>query len=121
MVTRSQASGAGGLRPVGGSGQTDTRVSKRNPSKTRVVIFSLRGGFLPRPIQQSSMAQRDNRHSWYLACTPAQPALAPLSDAANYPAGARPSKCIIIIIRFERNSGEEETVDPASLVHGNLP
>jgi hypothetical protein len=34
MVTRSQASGAGGLRPVGGSGQTDTRVARRNPSKT---------------------------------------------------------------------------------------
>jgi hypothetical protein len=34
MATRSQASGAGGLRPVGGSGQTDTRVARRNPSKT---------------------------------------------------------------------------------------
>jgi hypothetical protein len=34
MVTRSLASGAGGLRPVGGSGQTDTRVARRDPSKT---------------------------------------------------------------------------------------
>jgi hypothetical protein len=34
MVTRRQASRAGGLRPVGGSGQTDTRVACRNPSKT---------------------------------------------------------------------------------------
>jgi hypothetical protein len=34
MVTRSQASRAGGLRSGGGSGQTDTLVSSRNPSKT---------------------------------------------------------------------------------------
>jgi hypothetical protein len=34
MVLRSQASRAGGLRPVGGSGQTDARVACRNPSKT---------------------------------------------------------------------------------------
>jgi hypothetical protein len=33
-----------------------------------------------------------------LACTTPQPASGPLSDAAKYPAGARPSKCIIIII-----------------------
>jgi hypothetical protein len=34
----------------------------------------------------------------YLACTTPQQALGPLSGAAKYPAGARPSKCIIIII-----------------------
>jgi hypothetical protein len=37
MVTRQQekqASGAGGLRPGGGSGQKDTRVTKGHPSKT---------------------------------------------------------------------------------------
>jgi hypothetical protein len=33
-----------------------------------------------------------------LGCTTPQPALGPLSGAAKYPAGARPSKCIIIII-----------------------
>jgi hypothetical protein len=33
-----------------------------------------------------------------LACTTPQQALGPLSGAAKYPAGARPSKCIIIII-----------------------
>jgi hypothetical protein len=35
MATRTrEASRAGGLRPMGGSGQTDTCVSQRNPSKT---------------------------------------------------------------------------------------
>jgi hypothetical protein len=34
MGTRRQASRAGGLRPVGGSGQTDTCVAQGNPSKT---------------------------------------------------------------------------------------
>jgi hypothetical protein len=34
METRGQASRAGGLRPGGGSGQTDTRVAQGNPSKT---------------------------------------------------------------------------------------
>jgi hypothetical protein len=34
MQTRSQASRAGGLRPGGGSGQTDTCVAQDNPSKT---------------------------------------------------------------------------------------
>jgi hypothetical protein len=34
MQTRSQASRAGGLRPGGGSGQTDTCVASGNPSKT---------------------------------------------------------------------------------------
>jgi hypothetical protein len=34
MQTRSQASRAGGLRPGGGSGQTDTCVAQGNPSKT---------------------------------------------------------------------------------------
>jgi hypothetical protein len=34
MVTRSQASRAGGLRSGGGSGQTDTCVANGNPSKT---------------------------------------------------------------------------------------
>jgi hypothetical protein len=34
MVTRSQASRAGGLRPGGGSGQTDTCVANGNPSKS---------------------------------------------------------------------------------------
>jgi hypothetical protein len=34
MQTRSQQSGAGGLRPGGGSGQTDTCVAHGNPSKT---------------------------------------------------------------------------------------
>jgi hypothetical protein len=34
MVTRNQASRAGGLRPGGGSGQTDTCVAQGNPSKT---------------------------------------------------------------------------------------
>jgi hypothetical protein len=34
MVTRSQASRAGGLRPGGGSGSKDTCVAKGNPSKT---------------------------------------------------------------------------------------
>jgi hypothetical protein len=34
METRGQASRAGGLRPVGGSWQKDTRVAKGNPSKT---------------------------------------------------------------------------------------
>jgi hypothetical protein len=45
------------------------------------------------------MAQRDNRLTeyGYLACTTPQPASRPLSGAAKYPAGARPSKCIIII------------------------
>jgi hypothetical protein len=32
--TRQQASRAGSLRGVGGSGQTDTRVANGNPSKT---------------------------------------------------------------------------------------
>jgi hypothetical protein len=34
MQTRMRASGAGGLRPGGGSGQTDTCVAQGNPSKT---------------------------------------------------------------------------------------
>jgi hypothetical protein len=34
MATRSKASRAGSLRPVGGSGQTDTCVAQGNPSKT---------------------------------------------------------------------------------------
>jgi hypothetical protein len=34
MSTRQRASGAGGLRSGGGSGQTDTRVAQSNPSKT---------------------------------------------------------------------------------------
>jgi hypothetical protein len=34
MQTRKRASGAGGLRPGGGSGQTDTCVAQGNPSKT---------------------------------------------------------------------------------------
>jgi hypothetical protein len=34
MVTRQRASGAGGLRSGGGSGQTDTCVAQGNPSKT---------------------------------------------------------------------------------------
>jgi hypothetical protein len=34
METRRKASGAGGLRPGGGSGQTDTCVANGNPSKT---------------------------------------------------------------------------------------
>jgi hypothetical protein len=34
MVTRKRANGAGSLRSGGGSGQTDTRVASRNPSKT---------------------------------------------------------------------------------------
>jgi hypothetical protein len=34
MVTRGRASGAGSLRGVVGSGQTDTRVASGNPSKT---------------------------------------------------------------------------------------
>jgi hypothetical protein len=63
MATRRQrqASGAGSSRPGGGSGQTDTCVDLFNPSKTRVVISFLRGGFLPLAIQRRSMAQRDNR------------------------------------------------------------
>jgi hypothetical protein len=46
------------------------------------------------------MALRVNRRLdyGYLACTNPQPALGRLSGAAKYPAGARPSKCIIIII-----------------------
>jgi hypothetical protein len=42
-----------------------------------------------------------------LACTTPQPALGPLSGAAKYPAGARPSKCIIIII-IQKNSEDDE-------------
>jgi hypothetical protein len=63
-----------------------------------VVIFFLRGGFFIPPDSAGSMAQRDNRHSFgYLACTPPTKwPYGPLSDAAKYPAGARPSKCIII-------------------------
>jgi hypothetical protein len=61
MGTRRRASRAGGLRPVGGSGQTATCVAIGHPSKTRVVIFFLRGGFHPPEIQRRSMSQRDNR------------------------------------------------------------
>jgi hypothetical protein len=56
MVSRKRASGAGSLRPGGGSGSKDTCVAKGNPSKTRVVIIFLRGGFLPLAIQRRSMA-----------------------------------------------------------------
>jgi hypothetical protein len=67
MATRRQASRAGSLRPGGGSGKTATCVASGNPSKTWVVIFFLRGGFLPLAIQRRSMAQRDNRHTeWVL-------------------------------------------------------
>jgi hypothetical protein len=62
MATRrSQASRAGGLPSGGGSGQKDTCVNLFHPSETRVVIFFLRGGFLPLATQRRSMAQRDNR------------------------------------------------------------
>jgi hypothetical protein len=44
------------------------------------------------------MAQRDNRHLGYLTVPPRSRRSAPLSGAAKHPAGARPSKCIIIII-----------------------
>jgi hypothetical protein len=47
--------------PESTRGSTDTCVAQGNPSKTRVVIFFLRGGFLPLAIQRRSMAQRDNR------------------------------------------------------------
>jgi hypothetical protein len=51
------------------------------------------------------MAQRDNRHFLRcLACTPCdQWPSGPLSDAAKHPAGARPSKCIIIILIIIKN------------------
>jgi hypothetical protein len=51
------------------------------------------------------MAQRDNRDTemgtWH--APPRRRRYAPLSGAAKYPAGARPSKCIIIIIKLIAN------------------
>jgi hypothetical protein len=43
------------------------------------------------------MATRDDRHFGYLAVPPRSRPYGPLSGAAKYPAGARPSKYIIII------------------------
>jgi hypothetical protein len=49
------------------------------------------------------MAQRDNRlpnmGTWH--APPHSRPSGPLSSAAKYPAGARPSKCIIIILTEE--------------------
>jgi hypothetical protein len=53
METRRRAaSRAGGLRSVGGSGQMGTCVASGNHPKTWVVIFFLRGGFLPPATQR---------------------------------------------------------------------
>jgi hypothetical protein len=47
-IRRPKSAGrAGSLRLGDGSGLTDTCVDLFNPSKTRVVIFFLRGGFIP--------------------------------------------------------------------------
>jgi hypothetical protein len=63
---------------------------------------------VPLAIQRRSMAQRDNRlpilGTWH--APPRSRRYAPLSGAAKYPAGARPSKGIIIedLVRECRNS-----------------
>jgi hypothetical protein len=98
METRRRASGAGGLRPGGGSGQTDTCVANGNPSKTWVVIFFLRGGFLPlasQRVQWRSVTTVTRLGTWH-APQRSRPS-GPLSGAAKYPAGARPSKWYYVI------------------------
>jgi hypothetical protein len=103
MATRSrEASRAGGLRGVVGSGSTGYVCDKSSPSsKPGSESFSSAEIFLPHPIQRRSMAQRDNRlpimGTWH--APPRSRRYTPLSGAARYPAGARPSKCIIIINR----------------------
>jgi hypothetical protein len=57
--------------------------------------LSLCGGFLPHPCQRRSMAQRDNRRT---ICTSPRHGPRAVVRCRRVPAGARPSKCIIIII-----------------------
>jgi hypothetical protein len=63
--------------------------------------------FFPHPIQQVQWHSETTVSRYeYLACTTPQPASWPLSGAAKYPAGARPSKCIIIIIKTIEGKGK---------------
>jgi hypothetical protein len=74
----------------------DTCVANGHPSSNLGRNLFPCGVFLPFTKSAGSIAQGDNRHSLALGCTPRYPAHGPLSGAAKHPAGARPSKCIII-------------------------
>jgi hypothetical protein len=65
------------------------------------------------------LRKRDNRLSSWVSwhAPPRSRHYAPLSDAAKYPAGARPSKCIIIIspfLTFIRTVGSAQTKPSAA-------
>jgi hypothetical protein len=92
----SHASRAGCLRGVVGSGLNgDTCVAQGNPSsKPGSQSFSSAEVFLPHPSQQVER-HSESTDSWHVP--PRSRRYAPLSGAAKYPAGASPSKCIIII------------------------
>jgi hypothetical protein len=95
-----RASRAGRLRGVVGSGSTGYVRDKLSPSsKPGSQSFSSAELFLPHPSQQVQWHSVTTVTHLVLGCTPPYKwPYGPLSGAVKYPAGARPSKCIIIII-----------------------